>query len=93
MMLARRPWLVSARAEQALGGLCLILRLMQTLPTPFGNTPPAVAVCLILPGILERDGAWIALGVVAGIGSLFLAAGVVHAAAKSALIIRLNAIV
>ncbi len=91
--LLRPRWslLLGPRPEQALGALCLILALVLTLPIPFGNMPTAFAICLIAMGILERDGLWVAAGVLSGVAALALATGVVYALAKSALFVLMNA--
>ena len=91
--LLRPRWslLVSHRAERVLGALCLILAAVLALPIPFGNMLPALAICLLALGILERDGVWVAAGMVVGVASIFLVAGVVYALAKSAIFILLNA--
>jgi hypothetical protein len=91
--LLRPRWslLVSHGAERVLGALCLVLAAVLALPIPFGNMLPAFAICLIALGILERDGVWVAVGSVVGIGSLLLVAGVVYALVKSAIFILVNA--
>jgi hypothetical protein len=91
--LLRPRWslLVSHGAERVLGALCLVLAAVLALPIPFGNMLPAFAICLIALGILERDGVWVAVGSVIGIGSLLLVAGVVYALVKSAIFILVNA--
>jgi len=89
----RWPIVVSHRAEYVLGAVCLVLASVLILPIPLGNLPPALAVCLIALGILERDGIWVVLGTLAGLASLVLAGGVVYALVKSAIFIVLNAFV
>lgn len=89
----RWPVVVSHRAEYVLGAVCLVLASVLILPIPLGNLPPALAICLIALGILERDGIWVVLGVLVGLASLVLAGGVVYALVKSAIFIVLNAFV
>jgi hypothetical protein len=91
--LLRPRWslLVSHGAERVLGALCLVLAAVLALPIPFGNMLPAFAICLIALGILERDGVWVAVGTVVGLGALLLVAGVVYALARSAIFILVNA--
>ncbi len=93
--LLRPRWsvLVGHRAEHVLGALCLVLAVVLSLPIPFGNMLPALAICLIALGVLERDGVWVALGILVGIVALTIVAGVVYALAKSALFLLFNAIV
>lgn len=91
--LLRPRWsvLVGHRAELVLGALCLILAAVLALPIPFGNMLPALAICLIALGILERDGVWVVVGTLVGLASLFVVAGVVYALLKSAIFLLLNA--
>lgn len=83
MLKPRWPALSSHTAERLLGCFCLILAIVLALPIPLGNMLPAVAICMIAFGILEKDGVWIAIGTLLGIVSLFLVAGVVYAIIKS----------
>jgi hypothetical protein len=63
VLLAALPWL--ERAERWLLGLVLVVQgLALAVPLPFGNHPPALAVVAIGLGLMERDGAAIALGLV-----------------------------
>lgn len=87
----RLSWLVGRGAERVLGALCLVLAAVLALPIPFGNMLPALAICIMALGVLERDGLWVAMGALVGIGSLVIVAGVVYALAKSALFLMLNA--
>ena len=43
---------------------------------------PAFAICVMMLGVLERDGLWVALGGVIGLVSLAIVASVVIAAVK-----------
>lgn len=65
MLQPRWPALVSPLAERAIGVISLILAVIQALPIPFGNQPPAVATALMSLGIIERDGMFVAIGFVA----------------------------
>lgn len=91
--LLRPRWslLVSPRAEQMLGAYCLLMAVVLSLPIPFGNALPSLAICLIALGLLERDGRSVALGLVTGLVALAVAWGVVYTLVKSALFILLNA--
>ncbi|NNU82170.1 hypothetical protein HMH01_17165 [Halovulum dunhuangense] len=51
---------------------------------------PALAICVIALGILERDSLWIALGTLLGLVSLLIVVGVVYALVKSALYLLVN---
>lgn len=83
--LARPP------AEYAIGVICLLLATILFLPIPLGNMLPALAVCLFSLGILERDGVWIAAGLITAAASVALVWGVLYALIKSALFIFTNA--
>lgn len=91
--LLRPRWsiFVGHGAERVLGALCLVLAIVLVLPIPFGNILPALAVCLIALGVLERDGLWVLIGIVVALLSLILVAGVVYALVKSTLFILMNA--
>ena len=82
--LARRP------AENLLGVLCLVLSIVLFLPIPLGNMLPALALCILALGILERDGVWVAIGAAAGIASIAIVWGVVIALFWGALFVLRN---
>lgn len=58
--------------ERLVGMLCLILSILLFLPIPFGNMLPALAICLIALGLLERDGLWLIGGAALGCASMFI---------------------
>jgi len=72
-------------SERWLGAFCLVLALVLVLPIPLGNLAPAVAVAFIALGLIEKDGIFVALGLVIGVGSLALVAGMVLAMALTAI--------
>ncbi len=76
----RPQWLVLTRLPMpSLIGIAVIgLAFVITLPLPFSNLPPAVAMFCLSLGLLERDGLMIALGLLAALAAL--AVGVVVAA-------------
>ncbi|MQY47977.1 exopolysaccharide biosynthesis protein [Rhizobiales bacterium RZME27] len=104
MMARTQPWIIKAErmlkprlqafatplAERLLGGLCLILALVLALPIPLGNMLPALALCIIAFGILEKDGVWTIAGTATGVVSLGVVAGVVYAMVKSAIYLLLT---
>lgn len=83
--------LVGPPAERVIGALCLILAIILALPIPFGNIPPAFAICLFCLGILERDGAWVIAGFLAFMASTTVVAGVLFALLKGAILV-INAV-
>jgi hypothetical protein len=84
------PWI--ARAERALrprltalasppfeyliGLVCLVLSVILFLPIPMGNIPPAIAICVFALAIMERDGAWVLIGMAASGLALVIVWGV-----------------
>ncbi|TGN55709.1 exopolysaccharide biosynthesis protein [Paracoccus liaowanqingii] len=73
----RLPAFSGPSAKKLLGGICLILSIVLVLPIPFGNLLPAAAIAIIALGALERDGIWIAGGVLFGIVSTVFMAGAI----------------
>jgi hypothetical protein len=61
-VLPRWQFILSPPIERLLGILVFILAFVITLPIPFGNFLPAIAVVLISLGMLEKDGLVIAIG-------------------------------
>jgi hypothetical protein len=60
----RLPGLTSPEMCRLLGLVLVIQGVALTVPLPFGNHPPALAVTAIGLGLMERDGMAIALGLV-----------------------------
>lgn len=83
--------LTSPLAERFLGALCLTLSLMLALPVPLGNLMPALAICVIALGMLERDGYWIILGLATAVAAFAWVGGLAYALVKSAIYLMLNA--
>lgn len=91
LMRARLSALAEPAAQRALGALCLIVSVALALPVPFANMAPSIALCIIGLGVLERDGLWIILGVIAALASLAYVAGLGYAVVKSAVFVLMNA--
>lgn len=69
-----RLWHAPYRLSERLAGAAALgLSLMIMLPIPFANGMPAVAICLLALGVSERDGLWLAAGLLVGC----IAAGIV----------------
>ena len=81
----RWSWLTDHRVEPLLGGLCLVLAVILLLPIPLVNMLPALAVCLMALGLMEKDGVLVALGLGAALTSLVLTSAVVWTMAQSIL--------
>lgn len=91
LLRARGEVLAHPRAQRLLGALCLIVSIALVLPVPFANLVPSVALCIIGLGVLERDGLWIVLGILAALGSLVYVAGLAWVLVKSAVFLLMNA--
>ena len=87
----RLSWLTSAPARRVIGALCLLLSLVLMLPVPFGNLAPALAICVLSLGLLERDGVWVLAGVVASMGAVLWVGALGYALVKSTVFLFLNA--
>lgn len=68
-----------------LGLMCLILSTILFLPIPLGNMLPALAVSIISLGLLARDGLWMLIGFVTGVGAVIVVWGVLWAIVFGAL--------
>ena len=91
-MLRQRWWpLVSPGAERVLGFVCLMLAALLSLPIPLGNLLPATAICIIALALLERDGLWVILGLMATIAAFIWVGGMAYALFKSAIFVVMNA--
>jgi hypothetical protein len=75
--------LASGWFERVIGLVCAVLALVLTLPIPFGNMPPAVAICLLALALLEKDGVAVLAGLAAAAGALFIASGVILGIVKA----------
>lgn len=60
----RLVWFTAPPVRRVLGVVLVVLGLALAVPLPFGDQPPALAVVAIGLGLMERDGAAIALGLV-----------------------------
>ena len=65
----RAQWLTTPVADRFTGAACFLLSLILFLPIPFGNMPPAAAISAFALGMIEADGAAIAIGWLAAAGS------------------------
>lgn len=78
---ASRPrWLWLARQERLLGLLCLCLAIILILPIPLLNAPPAACLAAIALGMIQRDGVFIAVGIVGALAVTGVLVGVIDAA-------------
>jgi hypothetical protein len=72
----RLPIFVGATAERLLGLAVMLLAGILALPIVFGNQPPAFAIALIALGLIERDGAFVLAGLIAGLVAVAIVAAV-----------------
>jgi len=71
--------------EYVVGLVCLVLALVLALPIPLGNVLPALAICLLALGVLERDGLWVLAGLLTTAASAAVVSGVIYAIGKAAI--------
>jgi Uncharacterized ABC-type transport system, permease components len=90
LMRPRLTFLARPPAEYVIGAICLLLSIILFLPIPLGNMLPAFTICLLALGVLERDGLWVAIGVVCAIVAVLIVWGVVVALAWSAIFVISN---
>lgn len=83
----RVPVLVRPPVEYFVGLVCLVLAAILMLPIPLGNTLPALAISLLALGVLERDGVWIAIGMLASVVAGAVVWGVLWAMVKAVVLI------
>jgi hypothetical protein len=78
---ASRPrclWL--ARRERLVGLICLYLSIILILPIPLLNSPPAACLAAAALGMIQRDGVFIAVGIVGGLVVTGVLVGVIDVA-------------
>ena len=61
VFLAQRP------AVHVVGFVAFVMAIILLGPVFLGNMAPSIVICIIALGLIERDGLWISIGVVAGI--------------------------
>lgn len=71
--------------EYLIGAVCLVLGLILTLPIPLGNVLPALSISLLALGVLERDGLWVACGLLVAAVATAVVWGVLFAIVKATL--------
>jgi hypothetical protein len=64
-------------AERFVGGVVLVMAVILIAPIPFANWTPALSVILVSLALTERDGLWLAFGVLIAAGSLLLLASII----------------
>ena len=75
--------------QRLVGLVCAVLATVMILPIPFGNMPPALAICILSLGLLEADGLVVLAGLAVSAAALVIAGGVLLSFAKAlSLILR-----
>lgn len=85
LMKPRLTPLAVGAMESVVGAVCLLMSVAVFLPIPMGNMLPALAICLLAMGILERDGLWVLAGFASAVGAAALVSGIVWAMVKAAI--------
>lgn len=67
---ARLPYFSGGYAHRIVGGVGVILAAIISLPIPFGNALPGVALATLSLGLFERDGLVVAIGAFATVLSV-----------------------
>lgn len=94
------PWLERAEAllkprlshlarppvERIAAFVSLLLAILVTLPIPFANIVPALAIAIFALGILGRDGLWMIAGFATAAAAFALVGGVYYAAFAAAML-------
>jgi hypothetical protein len=63
----RLPSLTNTLARRVMGLVIMLLAIIVTIPFPFSNFPPSVAIICFALGLLERDGLMIIIGSLVGV--------------------------
>ncbi len=80
----RLLFLSSWLGERFLAFACLLFSTVLSLPIPFGNLLPALAICILCLALIEKDGIAYLAGMIVGIVSVIIASSVVVAIALAA---------
>jgi hypothetical protein len=75
--------LASRPAERLIGLVCFMLALVLAMPIPFGNMPPAVAICVLALAMLEKDGLAVLAGMTVAVVALVIGGGVLYGIVKA----------
>lgn len=79
LMRPRLEFLAKPPAEYLIGAIVLILSIILFLPIPLGNMLPAIAICVLALGLIERDGVWVLIGMAVSIASAIIVSSVIAA--------------
>ena len=90
IMRPRLTFLAHRPAVYLIGLISLVMAIVLFLPVPLGNMLPSVALCIMALGLLERDGAWILIGLATAVLSVVVVWGVFWAIVFGALFVLSN---
>lgn len=79
MLRPRWLWLTDWPSERVIGAVVVVLAIVISLPIPFGNMLPGLAVSVLALGLIERDGVAIVIGLALSVVSLVIVSAVVIA--------------
>ena len=79
LMRPRLEFLAKPPSEYLIGAIVLLLSIILFLPIPLGNMLPAIAICVLALGLIERDGIWVLIGTAISIASTIIVSGVIAA--------------
>jgi hypothetical protein len=91
MLTQRFTFVFSPTGERILAVVVLVMAIVLTLPIPLANLLPAVAICFIALALIEFDGLWAGIGVLAALVSMVIASSVVYGFVKIGLFLARQA--
>ena len=68
-----------------MGLLAFVPALILFLPVPFGTTVPAIAMAILAPVVLERDGLAVVVGALVGLAGTAMVSGMIFSVIKAVL--------
>ena len=68
-----------------MGLLAFVPALILFLPVPFGTTVPAIAMAILAPVVLERDGLAVVVGALVGLAGTAMVSGMIFGLIKAVL--------
>jgi hypothetical protein len=76
----RWPVLTNTPARRVMGLTIMLLAIIVTIPFPFSNFPPSVAIICFALGLLERDGLMVIIGSLVGVVAFAIGATLFYVA-------------
>jgi hypothetical protein len=91
MLTQRATVMFTPTGERFLAAVVLLMALVLTLPIPLANLLPALSICFIALALIEFDGIWAGIGVLAAAVSMVIASSVVYGFVKIGLFLARQA--